>query len=346
MENRSYYFECLQDLANGRKSEELQVHVATLGSQGFYSRREVEAAYRYFNILPEHAIHLNDDHIIGSFKSRLSDMSPSMAEETRRQLRIIGDARNSTIIRDEAAAALETYEQALSWLDLTQDQPDDFVVTMVSLKVRCRCLVALPLVDIVQTSDNPDSLETARKAVSLIAEHRNSDRLRQYLRDGSMTAPEMDLGEAYALFSILDRSAPVDLDVMKTTIQFGPPESAEKMQKAYLMIEQDQAQNHGNSSSQSVVRRNNYPLDSWPVGLRNIGNTCYLNSVLQFLFTIKPLRNLVLNCEEHFEDPASAALSSKKVGRTAVTAERVEIAQKCKPLNHRLLQRTNGYSRS
>lgn len=136
VENRSYYFECLQDLANGRKSEELQMQVAVLGSQGFNSRREVEAAYRYFNIQPAHAVHLNDDHIIGSFKSRLSDMSPSMAEETRRQLRIIGDARNSATIRAEAADALETYEQALSWLDLTQDQPDDFVVTMVSLKVR------------------------------------------------------------------------------------------------------------------------------------------------------------------------------------------------------------------
>jgi ubiquitin carboxyl-terminal hydrolase 25/28 len=134
-ENRSYYFECLQDLAVGRKSEELEMQVAMLGSQGFTSRREVDAAYRYFGIDPVHANHINDDHIIGTFKSRLSDMSPSMAEETRRQLRIIGEARNSASIRAEAADALETYEQAISWLDLSPDQADDFVVTMVSLKV-------------------------------------------------------------------------------------------------------------------------------------------------------------------------------------------------------------------
>jgi ubiquitin carboxyl-terminal hydrolase 25/28 len=134
--NRSYYFECLQDLAVGRKSEELEMQVAMLGSQGFTSRREVDTAYRYFGIDPIHANHINDDHIIGTFKSRLSDMSLSMAEETRRQLRIIGEARNSASIRAEAADALETYQQALSWLDLTDKQPDDFVVTMVSLKVR------------------------------------------------------------------------------------------------------------------------------------------------------------------------------------------------------------------
>jgi ubiquitin carboxyl-terminal hydrolase 25/28 len=347
VENRSYYYECLQDLAVGRKSEELEMQVAMLGSQGFTSRREVDAAYRYFGIDPIHAIHINDDHIVGTFKSRLSDMSPSMAEETRRQLRIIGDSRDSATIRAEAADALETYPQALSWLDLTHDQADDFVVTMVSLKA-CLHQCWTDLVHMfkqhtntVQTSDNPECMETARKAVSLIAEHRNSERLRQYLRDGSMTAPEMDMGEAYALFSINDRTAKVDFDVMKTTIAFAPPESAEKMQQAYLMIEQDQASNHNNRSDQSEVRRNNHPLESWPVGLRNIGNTCYLNSVLQFLFTIKPLREMVLDCDKFLEDPSTEALNEKRVGRTAVTAERVEVAQKCQYVPHAFLKRAN-----
>lgn len=145
-----------------------------------------------------------------------------------------------------------------------------------------------------------------------------------------MDAPEMDIGEAYALFSVIDRTAKVDFDVMKTMVAFASADSAEKMQKAYEMIEQDQAQNLNNRSNQSEVRRNNYPLETWPVGLRNIGNTCYLNSVLQFLFTIKPLRELVLDCDAYLQDPSPEALKGKKVGRTAVTAERVEVAQKCK----------------
>jgi ubiquitin carboxyl-terminal hydrolase 25/28 len=136
VETRSYYYECLQDLAVGRKSETLEMQVAMLGSQGFTSRREVDAGYRYFGIEPAHASLINDEHIIGVFKSRLSDTSPSMADEPRRMLRIIGDARYSASIRAEAADALETYEQALSWLGLSPDQADDFVVTMVSLKVR------------------------------------------------------------------------------------------------------------------------------------------------------------------------------------------------------------------
>jgi ubiquitin carboxyl-terminal hydrolase 25/28 len=136
LENRSYYYECLQDLAVGRKSETLEMQVAMLGSQGFTSRREVDAAYKYFGIEPNHAVHLNDEHIIGTFRSRLSDISPSLADEARRQLRIICDARNSSTIQAEATNALETYEQALSFLDLTEGQPDDFVPTMYTMKVR------------------------------------------------------------------------------------------------------------------------------------------------------------------------------------------------------------------
>jgi ubiquitin carboxyl-terminal hydrolase 25/28 len=81
-------------------------------------------------------MHINDEHVVGTYKSYLADVSPSLAEEARRQLRIISDARDSAVIRAEANNdSLETYEQALSWLDMTADQSDDFIETMVTLKV-------------------------------------------------------------------------------------------------------------------------------------------------------------------------------------------------------------------
>ena len=58
-------------------------------------------------------------------------------DEARKQLRVLGDARNSDKIRAEAAEAIETEEQALSWLDLDSNASDDFVQAMFSLKVWC-----------------------------------------------------------------------------------------------------------------------------------------------------------------------------------------------------------------
>jgi ubiquitin carboxyl-terminal hydrolase 25/28 len=148
-----------------------------------------------------------------------------------------------------------------------------------------------------------------------------------------MSEPEMGLDEAYALFSISaisDRKA-VDLSVLESTVVVDSSGDVEKLRKAYKLIEQDQRQNYNNAAEkprEPGARINDIPLDTWPVGCRNIGNTCYLNSVLQFLFTIKPLRDLILKYEDHLQDPSAAALEGKKVGRTIVTAERVATAQR------------------
>lgn len=148
-----------------------------------------------------------------------------------------------------------------------------------------------------------------------------------------MTEPEMDLSEAYALFDIsamADRKN-VDLSVLQSSMLIAPPSEIGKLQKAYSMVEEDQARNYNNKEEQPKEpgsRVNDFPLNTWPVGCRNNGNTCYLNSVLQFLFTIRPLRDVILNFDAYAEDPSPQALKGKKVGRTVVTPERVETAQK------------------
>ncbi|KAJ8106865.1 hypothetical protein OPT61_g9258 [Boeremia exigua] len=315
--NAPYYLECFQEIAVGRNSDTLQYEVAMLASQDTPSRRDLEAAYRSLGLDPAHGSTLSDRFVIDQARSRLPDVSPAQREEIRRHLRIIGNARQSEEIKREANESIDTYSEALSWLELDQSQADDFVRTMFTIK----------------TQDNPACVESARKAVSLIAEHRNSDRLRQFLHEGTMTEPEMDLSEAYALFEISGMSdrQNVDLSVLQSSMLVAPPSDIAKLEKAFTLIQEDQAKHYNNKEQQPKQpgsRINDFPLDTWPVGCRNNGNTCYLNSVLQFLFTIKPLRELVLNFETYEQDPSPEALTSKKVGRTAVTSERVVTAQK------------------
>lgn len=67
-----------------------------------------------------------------------------------------------------------------------------------------------------------------------------------------------------------------------------------------------------------------------PVGLDNIGNTCYLNSLLQFYFTIKPLREMVLDFDQYREEEVTdEVVERKRVGGRKVTKREIERAKKC-----------------
>ncbi|KAF2007941.1 cysteine proteinase [Amniculicola lignicola CBS 123094] len=313
--NSTYYFECLQGIAIGRKSPVLEEQVMVMASQGFTNRKEVEDAYRYLGLDPSHKAALTDDIIISQFRARLGSISPAVVDETRSMLRIIGNARGSNDIIQEASNAIESYKQALNWLELEESQQDEFVVTMYTLK----------------THEHKSSIPTARKAVEIIAEARNSERLREFLESGELKGDAtMDLGEAYALLQINDRTILLDEEVLLQQLTLAIQDSPEReavYREAYDLIRADQKKRPKNSQTTSGSPRKVYPLAIWPVGCENIGNTCYLNSVLQFLFTIKPLRDMVLDCDRHFQELTHEALKDKLVGRSAVTAEKVEKAQ-------------------
>lgn len=135
--NAPYYLTCLTDLAKGRESEALQIQVTTLMSQGLPNRSEVDQAYRNIGIEPAHGYTLSDEFVINQVRSRLPDLAPLARDDLRRKLLIIGVARDSDMIKREASEAINTYEEALSWLELDAAQPDDFVRTMFTIKVGC-----------------------------------------------------------------------------------------------------------------------------------------------------------------------------------------------------------------
>ena len=81
----------------------LEEKAQILASQGQTNRREVAKAYEYFAIDPVHSAHLTDEIIVGQFRARLQDISPTLEDETRNMLRIIGQARQSSKILQEAS---------------------------------------------------------------------------------------------------------------------------------------------------------------------------------------------------------------------------------------------------
>ncbi|TQV92222.1 ubiquitin hydrolase [Cordyceps javanica] len=67
------------------------------------------------------------------------------------------------------------------------------------------------------------------------------------------------------------------------------------------------------------------PVDfSLPVGLDNIGNTCYLNSLLQYLFTVKPVRDVVFDYEDLKLGLSEDAIEKRRIGGNKMQMDRGE----------------------
>jgi ubiquitin carboxyl-terminal hydrolase 25/28 len=94
-----WYLTYLDQIANNRDSEDLNTVVAIERSGGKVDFQQLSEAYHYFGLRFDSQT--DDDHIIGSFKSRVQD-SPMQETQMRERLRIIGQHRKSTKIQDYA----------------------------------------------------------------------------------------------------------------------------------------------------------------------------------------------------------------------------------------------------
>ena len=133
-QNSPYYLECLQGIAQGRESVDLQEKSVMAISMGEHTLKDIENAYKFFTISSDTAG--GDDHIIGLYKSRI-EVAPRQKEEARQCLLIIGQARQSEKIQAIANDRAMSYEEALDYLNVPQDTPADSIeavaITMVSL---------------------------------------------------------------------------------------------------------------------------------------------------------------------------------------------------------------------
>ena len=140
----------------------------------------------------------------------------------------------------------------------------------------------------------------------------------------------MDVGQAYNRLGIEDRT--LDDEMILTTYEIRVSEAPSQLQDLRMALKSI-AKSKDSSLIASFLDTGlvstEQALSGWPVGLENIGNTCYLNSLLQFYFTVKPLRDLVLDFDQYRMPLDAESLSRKQVGSRRVTAKEVMRAQKC-----------------
>ncbi|KAK5130073.1 hypothetical protein LTR08_002506 [Meristemomyces frigidus] len=305
-ERTPYYFECLQVITQSRGTEQLQMKVATLSSQDVVSRRDLSAAYRFLNIHPPEAEVLSDERIVELFQAQQPDMGLTAAEEARQALNKIGTARRSQLLINASRQSVDTYEDALSWLGngASKDMPDDTLLAIYTSKI----------------ADNKANEEVGQKAIATIARARQSNMLNNWLLTGNTTSYTMNVDVALRHLGI---EQPIDdIDPLVVPVVFESARSdrpGDLTEKAIAAIQQHLAgRTHATSRSPAT----------WPVGLTSHGNTCYLNSLLQYYFSIKPLRDIVLDYDKYKLDTLAHTEKQERVGQRKISMVEIKGGQR------------------
>ncbi len=316
--NRAHYLECLQGIGNGRESSFLQEECAKLMSMGEKTRSEIEAAYRFFAL--NSTVDHGDEHIIGVYNSRI-DAAPRHKEEARENLRTIGMSRNSKKIEDVSDSKDMTYEEALEYLGVDENTPSD----------------SIDAAAVVKGLD--DDKVRVGQALSIIGSRRGDLSLqvagaKLEVGDGGM--PSLD--EAYQRLQIAQHNVPDEyvFNYYQTLMADAPAGSKASFRGALLVIAQDRKSAYlltKMDNPDAVVAPQRSTADH-PIGLDNIGNTCYLNSLLQYYYTVRVFMDVVMNFDEYKMPLDEESIRQKRVGRRAVSKAEVIKSQKCKLLLH------------
>lgn len=302
---KAYYFECLQVISESRSSETLQTKVAIMQSQGEVSRRDLSAAYRQLGVAIHEAEQADDERIMNLFQVRQTCSGPAVQEDNRQALYKIGMHRGSQMLINASRQSIDTYKDALTWLGhgANASTEDDALIAIAGAKM----------------GDSKADEELARKAISVIAQERKSDRLNQWLLTGQTGGYEMSPDEALRILGQDVNFATVD-KAMLPTIYFTAREDrpGEQTEKAIAVLEKATEADAGGAWS----------ADNSPVGLISHGNTCYLNSILQYYFSIKPLRDVVLNYDEYKLNTEKIPEKVEHVGQRAISLVEIKGGQR------------------
>jgi len=279
--------------------------VATLQSQDLVSRRDITTAYRYFGMDLTRANSTPDERIIGLFQARQQDLGPAGAEEARQQLYKVAVARNSQLIMNASRQSVDTYEDALAWLGngANKSFADDSLLAVLATK----------------EEESPANKEIGRKAIATIARARKSNMLNNWLLTGNQDGYTMDVGEALRILNIeqnLDALDPTVIPVIFESARSDKP--GDTTEKAIATIQQALA---GKAATSRTPEK-------WPVGLVSHGNTCYLNSLLQYYFSIKPFRDIILDYDKYKLDTAAYAQKQERVGQRIISMVEIKGGQR------------------
>lgn len=264
---------------------------------------------------------IHDDTIISVYLA-LYKNDPKNYCYYNRLITIIGCIRKSKYISDFLAKEVIPISVALDQLNIEELTEDEVVITAFEFKLEDT------LISNEYNSQSGDIILLKKSLVS-VALNRKSYLLLNYaeqnLADYILTDPDIPYDEALKTLDCdtLDGDLIV---VQKFQAKFTKASEVSEI----TLLRSCLIQIAGTRSSKLLtdfsktgfIDPSSLPAENWPAGLLNIGNTCYLNSLLQYYFCIEPLRNLVISFKGSNIDLLKNA--SRKIGGRKVEYEEIQ----------------------
>ncbi|EST05202.2 UCH repeated domain protein [Kalmanozyma brasiliensis GHG001] len=126
--------------------------------------------------------------------------------------------------------------------------------------------------------------------------------------------PDMDDSTVLAIFDLYVADAPARRDALRHALRAVAEHRKSEYLRHFLRT--------GEKDVSAAESWQQLPSNDLPAGIDNIGNTCYLNSVLQYFFSITEVRNRVLQAAATLTEPADTYQidEDRRVGGQLITA--------------------------
>lgn len=309
--NKPYYLDCLDDLARGRNSYYLQTKVVMATSAGEYGTNAIEEAYNYFELSSNSRE--SDDYIISLYRARIA-LAPRLKEMAQSCLEKIAKHRNSSTLEALANDRTMTYDEALKYLGVNSETAPEFIEAsaVVMFVDGDKSKVALALKTIAK--EKPGNMVLQRAAATMASEM------------GQVT---LSINDAYKRLQISSHEISDEgvLNYFQSLSNGAAAGSRDSFIEALQVIALDR-NSHFLFAKLENPNAEVISCKAEPIGLDNIGNTCYLNSLLQYYYSVKPLREMVLDFDKYRMVLNDENLRRKKVGGRQVEEAEVVKAQK------------------
>lgn len=294
-DNIPLYFDALTYCTTSRFSNELNYYVSILQGRGLLGFGELKSFFTklgFSNVSSCNKMNqITDEQLLNAYQNQLI-VAPTKYEKVtfRDMLDKIAIFRNSNLLSEylNTEPYFDIYD-AYKMLDIDPSLDDTLLITFYDYKV----------------SENGRNFDpNVARAFYTIVLARKSIILMSYIDTNlpQFSVPNISLHDSYQFIGCLEtaddlmivrifqerlnKDVTIDFRILWKSLKTIGDRRRSKLIEGYL--------------ASGIVDSTLLGNDQSPAGLNNIGNTCYLNSLLQYYFVIEPLRTYILEFNEIF----------------------------------------------